>query len=542
MHYKSKRQLGKEAKIESWKKLDGSIFRKAGISRKKAAEFELSIQGDVNWPWDPPYEKDRQQFDPAFDEKPNVIAHCLTIDDIGRCLQFSYKKKWNVTCRSGGHSTAGYSVITGTVTIDMGFFNYVCVDEANQLAVVGSGTDFGILDARLAYYGLHVPGGECADVCVGGYAQGGGYGFTSRQYGMNCDNIVEARVVTLDKNGEPRHIVANATQNQDLLWALCGGTGNNFGVLTEVKYKLRKVGTMWGFTIKWTDPTDMVQALMRVQNDYAKAAPPQLGFQGVLTLQKGDKQPSFQLSGIYNGPAPKGAELIAPLVQIGKPVFKTYSDNFRHLNDEILPEPNAPAYVKSFPPEIKESRYIAAPIDEEGWQKIVAYFSQRPSWNITNAVFFEYYGGQINLVPPESNAFIHRDAYMDIYVDSFWYDANDEGQKSEAEKWLDGYMKLLDPYSNGQQYQNYPRRNTPNYQWAFWGKAIFTLAPTKQKYDPLGLLDFPMSATLPKDRNDPVYQKVKRADQKSRFPKSKIVYDQTYEKHKKRLIRVSRKG
>ena len=92
----------------------------------------------------------------------------------------------------------------------------------------------------------------------------------------------------------------------------------------------------------------------------------------------------------------------------------------------------------------------------------------------------------------------------------------------------------MDPYSNGEQYQNYPRRNTPNYQYAFWKDAIFSLAPIKLKYDPLGLQDFPMSAVLPKDRSDPVYTKVKCADQKSRFPKSKIVYDQAYEKQRKR--------
>jgi hypothetical protein len=539
MHYKSKRQLRKEAKIESWANIDSAVFRKAGVSKKRAAEFELSIQGDVVWPWDQPdYDTDRQQFDPAFDEKPKVLAYCLTLDDIGSCLKFAYDQKWKVTCRSGGHSTAGYSVITGTLTIDMSFFNYVCVDDANQLAVVGSGTDFGILDARLAYYGLHVPGGECPDVCVGGYAQGGGYGFTARQYGMNCDNIVAASVMILDENAEPRHVIANSSQNQNLLWALKGGTGNNFGVLVDVTYTLHQVGLMWGFTLKWTDPAEMVQALLMIQNKYAKGAPPQLGFQRFLMLQKGDKGPSFQLCGIYNGPAAKGAAHIAPLKQIGTPELVTYSDNFRHLNDVILPEPNAPASVTSFPPEIKESRYIASPIDQQGWEKIVDYYNQSPTWNITNAVFFEYYGGEINRISPNDSAFIHRDAYLNIYVDSFWYDKTNNSQKTDAENWLNGYMKLLDTYSNGQQYQNYPRRNTPNYRTAFWGDQFLNLLACKQKYDPLGMLDFPMGVTAPVDQNDLVYQDRKRTGQASRFAKGRIVYDKLYENQKKRRSQI----
>jgi FAD/FMN-containing dehydrogenase len=530
MHYKSKRQLGKEAKIAAWAKIDPSVFKKTGISKQKATDFESAFQGDLVWPWDADYNKDRQQADLAFDEYPKLIAYCKSLDDVGASLQFAKDMNWKVTCRSGGHSTSGYSVMTGSVTIDMSrYFNQVNVDPINKLAVVGSGTNFDALDTALDQYGLHVPGGECGDVCVGGYSQGGGYGFTARQYGVNCDNIVEARVMMLDATGP--HLVY-ASQNPDLLWALQGGTGNNYGVLIDVTYKLYSVGTMYGFTIKWTKPSDILTALMMIQNQYAKGAPDQLGFQAVLMIQAGDTAPSFQLSGIYNGPsAPKGKALISPLLQIGNPKFTPYSGTFRTLNNEILPEPNLPPNFNGIPPEVKESRYIAKPIDQTGWQNIINYFiNQRPSWNVTNAVFFEYYGGKINRQPINTNAFIHRDTYMDIYVDSFWYN---DTQKSDAENWLDGYMQLLDNYSDGHQYQNYPRRNTPNYQWAFWGDAIWTLAAAKTKYDPLHLLDFPMSATIPADRNDPVYQKVKKAAQKSRFPKRKIVYDKDYEKHKK---------
>ena len=544
LRYKSRRQLGKEAKIASLKSLDGAVFRKARVSRKTAIALESCIQGDVVWPWDPAYETDRKQFDPAYSEYPEVIVYCKTLDDISCCLQTANVQGWTVTCRSGGHNTAGYSVLTGTMTIDMScYFNQVHVDASKQFAVVGAGTTFETLDAKLEEYDLHVPGGECPDVCVGGYVQGGGYGFTSRQYGMHCDNVVEARVILMDSNGVPHLVVANESKNKELFWALRGGTGNNFGVLIDLKYKVHPVGMLWGFTIQWDNPDEMVQALLMVQNKYAKGAPDELGFQGALMLlpsvkDKQKKLPSYLLSGIYNGPESKGRALIEPLLQIGTSRSRkltTYTGMFSELNKKIMPDPNLPTNYKGFPPEVKESRYIAQPIDETGWRKIVDYFNQRPAWNVTNAVFLEYYGGAINRVPINATAFIHRDVYMDIYVDSFWYDVNNETQKSDAGNWLDGYMSLLENYSNGQRYQNYPRRNMMNYQWAFWEQAIYTLAPLRTKCDPLGILDFPMSATLPSDPNDPVYQKVKRADRKSRFPKAKIVYDQAYEKHRKRF-------
>jgi hypothetical protein len=534
MHHKSTKQLEKEAKITAWSTVNPGAFRKVGITKKKATEYEAEFQGDLVWPWETAYNQDRKQFDPAFDEFPNLIAYCRSLDDIAWCLSRAKEWGWKVTCRSGGHNTAGYSVITGTMTIDMSrYFSYVHIDPTNRRAVVGSGTNFDLLDDKLNDYGMHVPGGECGDVCVGGYSQGGGYGFTSRQFGMNCDNIVEAKVMTIDRQGVPHVVIANASQNRDLLWALCGGTGNNYGVLVELTYKLHPAGQMWGATLKWANPDDMLKAALMVQNQYTKKAPPELGFLGVIMIQVKDTAPSFQVSFIYNGPAAKGAALLAPLAQIGKPEYKTYSGTFRDLNNILLPDPNFPPGVTfANANEVRESRYISDPIDEQGWQKIIQYYlDNRQSWNITNALFIEYYGGAINMSRPYPNAFVHRNVYMDFYADSFWFK---DAQKTGAENWLDGYISLLDGYSNGEQYQNYPRRNTPNYQWAFWKEAIYSLAPIKQKYDPLGLQDFPMSATLPKDRNDPVYLKVKRADQKSRFPKSKLVYDPAYESQKKR--------
>jgi hypothetical protein len=74
-------------------------------------------------------------------------------------------------------------------------------------------------------------------------------------------------------------------------------------------------------------------------------------------------------------------------------------------------------------------------------------------------------------------------------VDSFWFK---DTEKSVAEAWLDGYMQLLGRYSNGQQYQNYPRRNTANYAQAFWGDAYPALQQVKADYDPLNVFDFPM--------------------------------------------------
>jgi len=60
-----------------------------------------------------------------------------------------------------------------------------------------------------------------------------------------------------------------------------------------------------------------------------------------------------------------------------------------------------------------------------------------------------------------------------------------------AHSWLNGFRKLMETYWNGHSYQNYPRRDDPDYRWQFWGEAFNSLLFVKQKYDPTSFFTFP---------------------------------------------------
>src|SRR5262249_13699500 len=92
-------------------------------------------------------------------------------------------------------------------------------------------------------HGRYVQGGGCTSVgAVGGFLQGGGFGSWSKKYGIAAASMLEAEVVTADG----KLVVANGCQNQDLFWALRGGGGGTFAVVTKVTLRTHPLPEYFG--------------------------------------------------------------------------------------------------------------------------------------------------------------------------------------------------------------------------------------------------------------------------------------------------------
>ncbi|MBI2809847.1 MAG: FAD-binding oxidoreductase [Candidatus Melainabacteria bacterium] len=90
----------------------------------------------------------------------------------------------------------------------------------------------------------YVQGGGCASVgAAGGFIQGGGFGSFSKKYGMGAAGLLEAEIVIA--SGEV--LVANAYQNADLFWALKGGGGGTFGIVSKVTLATHELPVYFGF-------------------------------------------------------------------------------------------------------------------------------------------------------------------------------------------------------------------------------------------------------------------------------------------------------
>lgn len=498
----TKKRIRDAALIERWRSYDDAAFTRLGVTRSSVESVQSLLHGYLVFPGDPLYNQDRMLFNPAFDPYPSFIAYCVTENDVRTCLGYALISKIGFTVRSGGHSTAGYSSTTGTMLIDVSSIDDIVIDAAGLTAVVGCGASFGTLNAALAEYGLHVPGGECDDVCIGGYMQGGGIGFTSRTFGMNCDNVLEVRVMLADG----QVVVANDRVNADLFWAVRGGTGGNFGVVLHVKYRLRALGQVFGWAIAWPlsgSPNAVANAaavMVEMQANYMVSAPNELNPQVMICYQPvapGSQtlDPWLLIRGMYVGSQSAGMAAIAGLAATnGATVQMTGMGTYAALNNSLLSSPYdiPPLPNGAWLPEDKQARYVSQVLTLADWQGIFNYFLTTP--NPYSYMCLEIYGGAINDFPVHRNAFVHRTSAFSAFLDVFW---PTPAQQPAAESFLAGWCALMEPYWNGEIYQNYPSPNVPDYRMNYWGWAFGTLLAIKGKYDPLGMFVFPQAIVAP---------------------------------------------
>ena len=173
--------------------------------------------------------------------------------------------------RCGAHSTPGYSSCDDGIVIDLRAMNGVEVDPGRQTARVQGGAIWAELDAATQEHGLAVTGGRVSDTGVGGLALGSGSGWLERMYGVTCESLISAEVVTADG----RLVTASAEENPDLFWGLRGG-GGNFGVVTEFEFRLHPVGPLIAAGLLLY-PRAQAGEVIRYYRDFLAGAPDEVG-------------------------------------------------------------------------------------------------------------------------------------------------------------------------------------------------------------------------------------------------------------------------
>ncbi|KAK3308486.1 uncharacterized protein B0T15DRAFT_108746 [Chaetomium strumarium] len=170
-----------------------------------------------------------------------------TAEDVATALKILTRQQAPFTVKAGGHTAfRGGSNIQGGVTIDLAGLNTIAVSADRRTVSVGAGNRWINVSETLDPLGLAVVGGRSATVGVSGLVLGGGISYFSGTYGWACDNVRRYQVVLA--SGE----VVEASlggKNSDLYWALRGGGGSNFGVVTRFDLVSFEHGDLWASSL-----------------------------------------------------------------------------------------------------------------------------------------------------------------------------------------------------------------------------------------------------------------------------------------------------
>lgn len=470
------------------------VFARLGVTTATIEELAKQMLGEPIMPGMPQYAHFSRGagLSPYDQGDPQLVFRCMDAQDVWLALRATYDHDWPFVARSGGHSTAGFSS-NAEIVIDLTGLDDIAVLGDDRVSA-GPGVTFGKLNRFMKMHRLHIPTGNCDDVRCGGYVQGGGYGYTSRQFGMQCDSVVEATLIL----GDGRTVKASSKVNPDLFWAIRGGTGNNFGIVVNIVYQAVPLGKIWGFVYTW-DASSAAEAMDFAERKFGKKTGLKIGYTGNITTIEvdGSRQPVYMMSGICIEGEDAGKDALKPILAIGDPqCLLDDTDYYYDINDAVegklpgIPEP----VDKTF--EIKSSGYLAEPMGLEGWKKFFDFYAENIArTNPYNLIVLEAYGGAIDSKKiRDETAFIHRDVIMDIYIDAFWRENDDGlGTFDAAQTWMQDINELLRPHLNGHWYQNYPQRSMPNFRWQYWGDAFNSLLDVKQKYDPAGRFTYEQS-------------------------------------------------
>jgi len=427
--------------------------------------FKSTFHGQLFEPADAGYNEARQIWNASIDKHPRIIARCSGVADVIAAIDFGRAKDLLTAIRGGGHNVGGRALCDDGIVIDLSRMRSVYVDPANRTVRVEGGATLGDLDRETHVFGLAVPSGIVPKTGIAGLTLGGGVGWLIRKYGMSIDNLRSCRVVTADS----RVLTANASENEDLFWALRGG-GGNFGVVTSFEFQAHPVHTVLGGLLLY--PRHAAVDVIRHFRDYMQSAPDELTAYAAL-LHGPDATPLVGLIACYCGDIGDGERVLKPLRTFGSPVV-----------DAIQPLP-FPAMQSLLGPSFPDGNqnYWKSTLQRELSDDAITTIVEHGNRMLSplSAVVFEYYGGAAGRVPEDATAFPHRDLPWDILFIAQW---TDPAETTAHRDWARSGEDILRPFSANAHLLSALDIEAEEVINTAFGPNLPRLAAIKRKYDP----------------------------------------------------------
>ena len=306
---------------------DSESFKEVAKKEKGITGFKVVVPEDFD------YVKAKEISNSYFNHTPKAVAFPRAANQVAFTIRELIKKnqsrpedkKIPLRIMSGGHQHEGMSSVDNAFIIRLSDLGTIEYNTDKTEAWIPSGMKLGVVYKELEQYNKTIPGGGCMNVNVGGLTQGGGWGMNARKDGLSCDNILAVEVVLA--SGDV--VRASAENHPDLFWAIRGGGGGNFGVVTRFLFKLQAISSeicVFRFYWEHSGMENAITTFLEKQKNFPKEL---TSFLRVTAIPEPDDEESYKnypvyASGLYHGKLTDLVKLLEPFANEAKPTNIDY--------------------------------------------------------------------------------------------------------------------------------------------------------------------------------------------------------------------------
>jgi FAD/FMN-containing dehydrogenase len=432
------------------------------------------LRGAAVAPGEQGWDDARAAWNLVADQHPAAVAYVQTVDDVSAVIAFARSNGLRVAAQGTGHGAACRGAIDGTILVKTERMDGIEIDASRRVGRFEAGVIWRDAGNAAGEHGLAAFPGSSPDVGVVGYTTGGGFSWLGRRYGLACNNVRAVELVTAD--GELRRV--DADSDPDLFWALRGG-GGSFGIITAIEFGLLELPEVFAGSVIYQANERSGEILHRYR-EWTRSIPDEITsiarFLHLPPLPEVPEplrdRPLITLGACYAGPESEGAELIAPLRELGDPVMDLFAamPPSQLVTVHMDPEEPVPGLVHTASlrelPEAAVDAFVETAGPDSGSPLLLA--------EIRHA------GGAMSAPPDGAGALSHLDAeFVLLGVGLPMSPELGEAITSHLDKMSDA----LEPWSTGGFYFNFAERPT-GLEALFGPDTLARLREVKRRYDP----------------------------------------------------------
>jgi FAD/FMN-containing dehydrogenase len=428
----------------------------------------LSAQ-DANW------NLERGAFNVLVDQQPAGIAVPQTADEVSDVVSSAAADGKQVAAQSTGHNALPLGSLANTVLLRTAGLGGVEIDADAGNARVGAGALWGDVVPRASQLGLAALHGSAPNVGIAGYTLGGGVSFYARKHGLACNRVTAIELVTA--GGE--QIRVDAKNEPDLFWAVRGG-GGSFGVVTALEFDLLRLSEIFAGALLF--PVEQASEVLHGWLDWTARMPEEMtsvgrlmNFPPIPEVPEPVRGKSFAvLEVIYCGDPADGAELVAPLRELGSAAMDTVQAQAPAGIEDLHMDPPTPVPYTS---EALQTHDLPA----EAIDSLVEAVGPGSDSQLAS-VELRHGGGALSRAPQDAGALATLPGSFITFAIGF---VPVPEAMAPTRAWLGAYKAALEPYDAGR-YFNFVEESF-DITKIFAPEVLERLREVKQRYDPENL-------------------------------------------------------